>query len=73
MNAPEPRCDWTDANQRALVAEIARLKARLRGEDETAALTALAQARAGTAGPGRHRPLGRALRPCPASSATCSS
>jgi hypothetical protein len=36
MNAPEqPRLDWTTANQRMLAAEFARLKARLRGEDES--------------------------------------
>jgi hypothetical protein len=45
MNAPAPSHDWTDINQRCLVAEIARLKARLRGEDEAAAATALEQAR----------------------------
>jgi AAA+ superfamily predicted ATPase len=32
MNAP-PTVDWTEANQRYLVAEFARLKARLSGED----------------------------------------
>jgi hypothetical protein len=33
VNAPERHLDWTDANQRLLVAEFARLKHRLTGED----------------------------------------
>ncbi|MGH8581313.1 MAG: ATP-binding protein [Gammaproteobacteria bacterium] len=45
MNAPELHHDWTEANQRYLVAEFARLKLRLRGDDEAAATTALEQAR----------------------------
>jgi hypothetical protein len=45
MNAQEHRHDWTDANQRYLVAEFARIKARLRGEDEPTAIAALQQAR----------------------------
>ncbi len=43
MNAPE--LDWTEANQRYLVAEIARLKVRLRGADEAAASGASQHAR----------------------------
>ena len=39
MNAPEPRMDWTDANQRLLVAEFARLRQRLAGADDTVART----------------------------------
>ncbi len=34
MNAPERMVDWVDANQRLLVAEFARLKARLRNADD---------------------------------------
>ena len=38
MNAPEPlHLDWTATNQRLLVAEFARLKARLRGDAPRAA------------------------------------
>jgi hypothetical protein len=33
MNAAEPRQNWTETNQRLLVAEFARIKARLAGED----------------------------------------
>ena len=33
MNAPDPRQDWAETNQRLLVAELARIKARLAGED----------------------------------------
>lgn len=40
MNAPDPRQDWTDANQRLLVAEFARIKARLAGEDSKTAMDA---------------------------------
>jgi hypothetical protein len=39
MNAPEPRMDWTDANQRLLVAEFARLRQRLAGADDSVART----------------------------------
>jgi hypothetical protein len=45
MNAPEPRLDWIDANQRLLVAEFARLKARLAGNSEEAAHAAVDSAR----------------------------
>ncbi len=37
--------DWTAANQRLLSAEFARIKARLRGEDEAATLARLEQCR----------------------------
>ena len=37
MNAPDPRHAWTDANQRLMVAEFARIKARLAGEDSKTA------------------------------------
>ena len=48
MNAPEnARFDWTTANQRLLAAEFARLKLRLRGEDESAVRDQYAQASAG--------------------------
>ena len=40
MNAPDRTHDWTEANQRLLVAEFGRLKRLLRGEDagDTASL-----------------------------------
>jgi hypothetical protein len=38
MNVPQPAStDWTTGNQQVLVAEFARLKARLRGQDEAPA------------------------------------
>ena len=37
MNAPDRVVDWTGANQHLLVAEFARLKQRLAGDDETLA------------------------------------
>ena len=41
MNAPDQRHDWTDANQRLMVAELARIKACMVGESqETAIATA---------------------------------
>ena len=33
MNAPDPRHEWTDANQGLMVAEFARIKARIAGKD----------------------------------------
>jgi AAA+ superfamily predicted ATPase len=52
MNAPEnPRLDWSTANQRLLAAEFARLKARLRGEDEPAVRAQYEQASAGLESP----------------------
>ncbi len=53
MNAPEPRYNWTEANQRYLVAEIARLKARIGGEKETnaTAMSELQPARAALPAP----------------------
>ena len=33
MNAPPTVPDWTEANQRLLAAELARIKCLLRGED----------------------------------------
>ncbi len=45
MNAPDPRHDWTDANQRLMVAELARIKARLAGEDQESAMTTAAEIR----------------------------
>ncbi len=45
MNEPDYN-DWTEANQRYLVAEFARLKARLAGEDSTAAKAAIDELRA---------------------------
>lgn len=51
MNAPSP-ISWTDANQRLLVAEFARLKQRLGGEaDGDAVAGALEAARAGMPAP----------------------
>ena len=44
MNARAPT-DWTAANQRLLSAEFARIKARLRGEDEAAARARITQCR----------------------------
>jgi len=46
MNAPDPRHEWTDTNQRMLVSEFARIKARLAGEDSTAASNTTAEIRA---------------------------
>ena len=46
MNAPDPRHDWTDANQRLMVAELARIKACLVGEDQESAMTTSAEIRA---------------------------
>jgi len=46
MNAPDSHPDWTDANQRLLVAEFARIKARLAGEDSKAASETVHPARA---------------------------
>jgi len=46
MNAADPRQDWTDANQRLIVAELARIKARLIGEDQGSVLTTAAEIRA---------------------------
>ncbi len=52
MNGPEHRHDWTEANQRYLVTEFARLKARLDGRDEMQpASLDLQGARAALAGP----------------------
>ena len=48
MNAPAPAItlpDWTDANQRLLVAEFVRLKAMLRGEDDAMAREQVEQCR----------------------------
>jgi hypothetical protein len=36
MNAPNSRLDWTDVNQQLMVAEFARIRARLAGEDSKA-------------------------------------
>jgi hypothetical protein len=46
MNAPDIRPDWTEANQRLLVAEFARIKARLAGEDSQSAARAADEMRA---------------------------
>ena len=43
--------DWSEANQRLLIAEFARLEARLAGADAAAAAGALAEARAALQGP----------------------
>jgi len=48
MNAPAPAMplpDWTDANQRLLVAEFVRLKVMLRGEDDAIAREQVEQSR----------------------------
>ena len=46
MNAPDPRHDWTDANQRLMVAELARIKACLVGEGRESAIATAAEIRA---------------------------
>lgn len=46
MNAPDPYQDWIDANQRLMVAELARIKARLVGDGQEAALATAAEIRA---------------------------
>jgi hypothetical protein len=46
VNAPDIALDWTTLNQRLLVAEFARLKARLEGGDEAAATEKVEAARA---------------------------
>jgi len=46
MNAPDPRHDWTDANQRLMVAELARIKARLVGDSQESAMATAAEIRA---------------------------
>ena len=51
MNAPDRFQDWTDANQRLLVAEFARLKQRLAGDDDTLARTEADALRAAMARP----------------------
>ena len=45
MNAPGSRHDWTDANQRLMVAELARIKARLAGEEQESAMATAAEIR----------------------------
>ncbi len=45
MNAPDTRHDWTDANQRLMVAELARIKACLVGEDQESAMATAAEIR----------------------------
>jgi AAA+ superfamily predicted ATPase len=44
MNAPDHVIDWTEANQRMLVAEFARLKQRLGGEGDAETLNAAVEA-----------------------------
>lgn len=51
MNAPALLTDWTDANQRLLVAEFGRLAAQLGEGDATAATRATAAARAAMPAP----------------------
>jgi hypothetical protein len=46
MNAPQLQHDWTQANQRLLTAEFARLQALLGGEDDSRARDQVARARA---------------------------
>ena len=46
MNAPDPHHDWIDANQRLMVAELARIKARLVGDTQEAALATATEIRA---------------------------
>ena len=51
MNAPDPRHAWTDANQRLMVSEFARIKARLSGEDSKTASDICDQIRAALPAP----------------------
>ena len=46
MNASGPRHDWIDANQRLMAAELARIKARLAGEDQESAMATASEIRA---------------------------
>lgn len=46
MNAPGPRHDWTDANQRLMGAELTRIKARLAGEEQESIMATAAEIRA---------------------------
>ncbi|MDB5970546.1 MAG: putative ATPase, family [Hydrocarboniphaga sp.] len=50
MNAPQP-LDWSDANQRLLAAEFARLKRQLAGDDAADALAGLQAAQAALSAP----------------------
>lgn len=61
MNAPDRVPDWTDANQRYLVAEFARLKSRLDGTDDTAAHAEVEAARAVLSRPAAIDRLARAF------------
>lgn len=51
MNAPAPRYDWIEANQDFLVAEFARLKALLSGDDPSGANANLERRRAALPAP----------------------
>jgi AAA+ superfamily predicted ATPase len=51
MNAADPRHDWTDANQRLMVAEFTRIKARLAGEDSKTAMDVSGEVRAALSAP----------------------
>ncbi|RFC36144.1 MAG: ATPase family associated with various cellular activities (AAA) [Candidatus Nitrotoga sp. SPKER] len=46
MSTSDPRHEWIDANQRLMVAELARIKARLGGEDQGSATSVAAEIRA---------------------------
>jgi len=51
MNAPDPGLEWTDANQRMLVAELARLKHLLRGDSVDEAISEIERLREAMPGP----------------------
>lgn len=51
MKTPDPRHDWTDANQRPMVSELARIKARLDGGDQESVNATAAEIRATLSSP----------------------
>lgn len=51
MNAADPRHDWSNANQRLMVAEFTRIKARLAGEDSKTAMDVSCEVRAALSAP----------------------
>ena len=56
MNAPDRSHDWTEANQRLLVAEFARLKRAARGATPSARRADVRDAPCRAARAGRDRP-----------------
>ncbi|CAH1905565.1 ATPase [Candidatus Nitrotoga sp. HW29] len=51
MSTADPRHEWTDANQRLMVAELARIKTRLVGEEQESAMVTAAEIRAALSAP----------------------